>query len=124
MELVKFSNQLSGNDPNSSPFRISAKDLDGNFAKLRPLPTDGNARQYAVEETPEGWFLRLFPDSNGGSGVIGDVTEAPQDGKTYGRRNKAWIALTNTIPNPPVSGVFVLGSINGVIQWIETENCT
>jgi hypothetical protein len=61
MELVKFSNQLGGKDPTQPPFRIPAKDLDSNFAKLRPLPTDGNARQYAVEETPEGWFLRLFP---------------------------------------------------------------
>ena len=64
MELVKFSNQLGGKDPTQAPFRIPAKDLDGNFAKLRPLPTDGNARQYAIEETPDGWFLRLFPDAN------------------------------------------------------------
>jgi hypothetical protein len=63
MELVKFSNHLGGKDPTQPPFRIPAKDLDSNFAKLRPLPTDGNARQYAVEETPEGWFLRLFPDA-------------------------------------------------------------
>jgi hypothetical protein len=62
MELVKFSNQLGGKDPTQPPFRIPAKDLDSNFAKLRPLPTDGNARQYAIEETPNGWFLRLFPD--------------------------------------------------------------
>lgn len=63
MDLIKFSTQLGGKDPSQPPFRIPAKDLDSNFAKLRPLPTDGNARQYAIEETPEGWFLRLFPDS-------------------------------------------------------------
>lgn len=63
MDLIKFSTKLGGKDPSQPPFRIPAKDLDSNFAKLRPLPTDGNARQYAIEETPEGWFLRLFPDS-------------------------------------------------------------
>jgi hypothetical protein len=44
--------------------------LDSNFAKLRPLPTDGNARQYAVEETPDGWFLRLFPDDESSSALL------------------------------------------------------
>lgn len=63
MDLIKFSTKLGGTDPTQAPFRIPAKDLDSNFAKLRPLPTDGNSRQYAIEETPEGWFLRLFPDN-------------------------------------------------------------
>lgn len=62
MELVKFGTQLGGTDAAAPPYRIRAKDLDGNFAKLRPLPTDGNKRQYAINETPEGWQLKLFPD--------------------------------------------------------------
>jgi hypothetical protein len=95
MELVKFSNQLGGKDPTQPPFRIPAKDLDSNFAKLRPLPTDGNARQYAVEETPEGWFLRLFPDAESSGGL----------------------------PTAPASGTYVLGSINGAVQWLATEAC-
>lgn len=119
MELIKFTNQLGGKDPSQPPFRIPAKDLDSNFAKLRPLPTDGNARQYAVEETPEGWFLRLFPDSNG---VVGDVEEAPEDGQTYGRNNGAWV-LMSVFPAPPASGTYVLGSQNGTIVWLATENC-
>lgn len=96
MQLVKFSNQLGGKDPSQPPFRIPAKDLDSNFAKLRPLPTDGNARQYAIEETPEGWFLRLFPDSP---------------------------SAYNILSNQPASGTYVLGSVNGTIQWLPTENC-
>jgi len=64
MDLIKFTSQLGGKDTTASPYRIPARDLDSNFSKLRPLPTDGNARQYAIEETPEGWFLRLFPDAN------------------------------------------------------------
>jgi hypothetical protein len=98
MELVKFSNQLGGKDPTQPPFRIPAKDLDSNFAKLRPLPTDGNARQYAVEETPDGWFLRLFPDAE--SSAVG-----------------------GGLPTAPASGTYVLGSINGTIQWLATEAC-
>lgn len=62
MELIKFTSKLAGKDPTGAPFRIPARDLDSNFAKLRPLTQDGNARQYAIEETPDGWFLRLFPD--------------------------------------------------------------
>lgn len=71
MDLIKFSAQLGGKDPTQPPFRIPAKDLDSNFAKLRPLPTDGNARQYAVEETPHGWLLRLFPDTPSSASLIG-----------------------------------------------------
>jgi hypothetical protein len=123
MELVKFSNQLGGKDPTQPPFRIPAKDLDGNFAKLRPLPTDGNARQYAVEETPDGWFLRLFPDSESPAVAVGALTDAPADGKTYGRKDGVWLSLV-LVPTPPTTGVRVLGSISGVVQWIETENCT
>lgn len=63
MELIKFSSQLGGKDPTQPPFRIPAKDLDSNFAKLKPLASDGNNRQYAINETPDGWFLTLFPDS-------------------------------------------------------------
>ena len=62
MELVRFSNQLAGKDPTQPPYRLSARDLDSNFAKLKPLPTDGNNRQYAINETPDGWFLKLFPE--------------------------------------------------------------
>lgn len=95
MELIKFTSQLGGTDPTQAPFRIPAKDLDANFRKLRPLPTDGNARQYAVEETPDGWFLRLFPDAESSGGL----------------------------PPPPASGTYVLGSINGAVQWLATEAC-
>jgi hypothetical protein len=103
MELVKFSNQLGGKDPTQPPFRIPAKDLDSNFAKLRPLPTDGSARLYAIEETPQGWFLRLYPDANSGSALP--------------------VPLGAGLPNAPASGTHVLGAINGIIQWLETETC-
>lgn len=62
MELVRFTTQLAGKDLAQPPFRLAAKDLDSNFAKLKPLTTDGNNRQYAITETPDGWFLKLFPE--------------------------------------------------------------
>lgn len=95
MELVRFSSQLAGKDPTQPPFRIPAKDLDSNFAKLKPLASDGNNRQYAINETPNGWFLTLFPESPQATGV----------------------------PQPPSSGTYVLGAVNGAIQWLATEAC-
>ncbi len=70
MELAKFTSQLGGKDPTQSPFRIPAKDLDRNFAMLQPLKSDGNARQYLLTETPEGWSLKIFPDFPSGSGLF------------------------------------------------------
>lgn len=68
MELVKFSDKLGGTDPSLPPFRIPAKDLDKNFAMLKPLKTDGNSRQYLLTETPEGWTIKIFPDFPSGDG--------------------------------------------------------
>jgi hypothetical protein len=40
---------------------ISAKALDENFSKLKPLRQDGSPRQYGVTETKDGWSLTIFP---------------------------------------------------------------
>jgi hypothetical protein len=66
MELVKFTNLLAGKDTSSAPYRIPARDLDRNFAMLKPLKQDGNSRQYLLTETPEGWSIKIFPDFPGG----------------------------------------------------------
>jgi hypothetical protein len=57
MELIKFSQQRGAT-------KINADDLDANFAALRPLQQAGGGldRQYAVNETPHGWQLKLFPN--------------------------------------------------------------
>jgi len=49
---------------------ISAQQLDENFAQLEPLQPSGNAKQYALTRSPEGWTMRIFP-------------EAPNDGGLY-----------------------------------------
>lgn len=68
MELVKFTDKLNGKDPSAPPFRIPARDLDKNFAMLKPLKLDGNSRQYLLTETPEGWMLKIFPEFPSGTG--------------------------------------------------------
>jgi hypothetical protein len=35
----------------------------------------------------------------------------------------SWSAATSGIPAPPSSGFFVLASIGGTVQWVETEAC-
>jgi hypothetical protein len=52
---------------------ISAKSLDENFAKLKPLAQDGVPRQYALTETANGWSLTIFPPfpSTGDLHVLG-----------------------------------------------------
>lgn len=124
---------------------INAADLDANFRKLRPLGTDGEPRHYYINETPDGWSIRVlpeFPSGNGpfflamaggkmywtGGGIdepdnaIDPIGEAPINGQTYGRKNEAWSAL-NLVPTPPGSGTHVLGSQSGTITWIATEAC-
>lgn len=61
MDLHTF----SGKAPASS---ISAKDLDANFRRLRPLPQDGSPRHYYLNETPDGWSIRVLPNFPSGAG--------------------------------------------------------
>lgn len=90
MALFKFTALAKEN-----PRKISAEALDANFKQLEPIPQDGNKRQYAINRTPSGWQLILYP--NQPSGVV--------------------------VPEPPTSGTFVLGSINGQMSWFATQSC-
>ena len=47
---------------------INAKDLDDNFRRLRPIRTDGNPRHYILDETPDGWSIRVLPNFPSGAG--------------------------------------------------------
>jgi hypothetical protein len=31
--------------------------------------------------------------------------------------------ILNVLPTPPASGTHVLGAVNGVVQWLATEDC-
>jgi hypothetical protein len=67
MQLTKFSKFVGGADTSGPPFRIPAKLLDANFSMLRPLAQDGDSRQYVLNETPEGWSIKIFPNFPSGS---------------------------------------------------------
>jgi hypothetical protein len=70
MELISFTAKLGGKDATAAPYRIPARDLDRNFQMLKPLKQDGNARQYLLTETPEGWSIKIFPDFPSGDGLF------------------------------------------------------
>lgn len=123
MELKTFS------DKAPSP-TISAADLDDNFRRLRPRPTDGSPRHYYLDEGPDGYSIRVlppFPNGAGpfllgyfrgvlywtGSGVDGGNTANPEEDEPQ----------PVLAPEPPTVGTFVLGSVDGVINWIATEAC-
>jgi hypothetical protein len=104
---------------------ISAKDLDDNFRRLRPLATDGNPRHYVLNETPDGWSIRVLPNFPNG---VGPFLLGISNGQLYWTRSGVDepedVGNDGSVPNPPVTGTWVLGSINGTVQWIETEACT
>jgi hypothetical protein len=84
---VRFKEQLT-NPPSANgtgyPYRISASDLDENFA-------------YAALDAGEGWI------------------EQNSAGVYSGRKLK--------LPDIPSTGTYVLGCVEGQIQWIATEAC-
>ena len=103
---------------------INAKDLDDNFRRLRPIRTDGNPRHYILDETPDGWSIRVLPNFPSGAGPFflglingqlfwsgSGVDENPETDNPL------------TAPPPPSSGTYVLGSVNGTVQWLATEAC-
>lgn len=55
--------QLALFAPQKGARSISADQLDANFSKLRPISADGPARQYAITETDQGWFLTIYPEN-------------------------------------------------------------
>jgi len=106
---------------------ISAKDLDENFRRLRPLQADGEPRHYYLSETPDGWSFRVLPNFPSGVGPFflafangalywtGSGVDEPSGGEIGGGGG--------LVPPPPTTGTHVLGSQNGIVQWLPTEAC-
>jgi hypothetical protein len=75
--LHKFKNELtagSGDGATSAPpFVIRARDLDGNFSKCYPVPTDGGGFAYdVVRSSDEGYRLvgrKIFDVCENGKAV-------------------------------------------------------
>lgn len=81
---------------------INAADLDANFKRLRPLPQDGQTRHYYLNETPDGWSIRVLPEFPSG---VGPFFLAMAGGQLY------WTG----------SGVNEPSSQN--LQLVEVERC-
>jgi len=92
------------------PTQIPAKDLDRNFV-------------YSALDANEGW-IEESPGAAGFSGRKLTLPAIPNDdsAKFYFLalidRRPSWLDLT-----PPSEGTYVLGARDGVIVWLETEDC-
>jgi hypothetical protein len=113
MELVRFVNQKGAR-------AIRADDLDGNFARLQPISNDGPARKYAINATPNGWTLTLYPE------MLREIfpalpTNAGADIYLLGSVNNGyiWVRLKDILPSePPTSGDYVFTAQNGTQVWV------
>jgi hypothetical protein len=113
MELVRFANQKGAR-------AIRADDLDGNFARLQPISNDGPARTYAINATPNGWTLTLYPE------IMREIfpelpTNAGEDIYLLASVNNGyiWVRLADILPSePPESGDYVLTAQNGTQVWV------
>jgi hypothetical protein len=117
MELVRFANQKGATS-------IRADDLDSNFARLQPISNDGPARTYAINFTPNGWTLTLYPEilrealpqlpTNAGSDIY--LLASVNNGYV-------WVNLEDILPSePPASGDYVLTAQNGEQVWVSTQD--
>ena len=114
MKLKTFSDKAPSNT-------ISAKDLDDNFRRLRPLPNGGNPRHYVINETPDGWSIRVLPNFPSGAGPF---FLGLMNGTLYWSGSGVDDAGDPVVvPDPPESGTYVLGSVNGTVEWLATEAC-
>jgi len=91
------------------PYQIRAEDLDKNFV-YAALDVDSTLVEEKVGANGHvGRKLKIPAINNGGNRVL-----ATDEGK---------LIWQEYIPNPPNTGTYVLGSVEGAIQWIETEEC-
>jgi hypothetical protein len=98
-------------DYTAPPYRIRGKDLDENFKMVKPATHSGEGEEkaYRVSEDKEkGWEL-IFP-----------WWPPPEEGQSVlivsGKRMQ-WVRVA------PEEGTYVLGAVDGVIDWIATEDC-
>lgn len=112
-----FEKQASsgGKDYNAPPYKIRGRDLDENFKMVKPQEHqgEGDNKAYRVSfDKDKGWEL-LFPfwppPSESQSVLISKVIN--------GVVTMRWV---DTVPQ---EGTFVLGAVDGEIQWIETQDC-
>lgn len=109
MQLVEFQGQVG----TKNAFAIRAKDLDGNFRRLKPL-TNG---QYGINETEAGWSLNIFP------AYPAQATETLA--LTYSGGSLQWRSLDEFISESEVGngGVIPPPPPSGTPGWRQVERC-
>ena len=97
------------------PHQISARDLMANFKAVQKEVDPSKACGLYLQETGEGENRKIklagTIDAACLNASTGGSTVTYPDGTQYG------------IPTPPSTGTYVLGSIDGSIQWIATTEC-
>ncbi len=92
------------------PYQLKGKDLDQNFV----FATLQIEESLVTTTTGAGGHMARklkIPGIRGGSDDLALVA------------NGGTLAWKSVIPKAPNSGTFVLGAVNGTLQWIETEEC-
>jgi hypothetical protein len=113
IDFEKLVREPKGKTASDYPYALKAEDLMKNFVfagldadKTLIEETTGKgghkARKLKIPEVPSG----------------GDPVQLTAEGGSL-----SWSAATSGIPEPPSSGFFVLASIDGTVQWVETEAC-
>jgi hypothetical protein len=97
----------SGGDPATGgyPYQIRASDLDKNFV-------------YATLDADES-LLETTTGTGGHTQRKLKLNPGTADYQVLFWKDGRFITLTQ----PPSSGTHVLGAVNGVLQWIATEEC-
>lgn len=113
---VKFGDKVRAAAPangNGYPVKLSANDLDKNFYFATPEVPATNASGRAnllsdVTSTAGGFETRSFQVEIP-AGSVGDILYF---------NGREWVGLS-----APGDGIYVLGSDNGTVQWLATEDC-
>jgi hypothetical protein len=115
---VQFSEKIKAARPANGagyPVQISAWDIDEDFYFATPeLPTT----------TPDGRVNLLSEDTTTTDGHVQRRFYAKLPAGTATNQLLRWDG-TEWVPftEPPTSGTYVLGSIDGALTWIDTEEC-
>jgi len=122
IDLHEFKEDLKnkpGPGSDAPPRTIRASDLDGNFKKVTVLESEEDPPEYTVEYRDDGVVLKDLKGLPNGEN-LGDILywdpEAGNNGAGAWRRH-----LAPLVDND--NKFYVLTIQNGVLIWLETEDC-
>jgi hypothetical protein len=95
------------------PYAIKATDLMRNFVFATLDIEDGLFEETTGAQGHKARKLKI-PEVPSGD----DPVQLTAEGGSL-----SWSAAASGIPTPPTSGTYVLGAVDGAMQWIATEEC-